>query len=552
MKMKNYFSTLLLAAILCAPFSISAQVTIGSDRAPSQWSLLDLCTREQQRALHNARMDTEQRDSLMNKRMLPAKQFEAAGLLIFNTDPPGCLEFWSGSRWISLCEGDEVCVPFTNIIYSPDLSNVITVIHGNSITLSVTLVGGSAPYSFQWFSNTTNSTIGGTPIDGATNATFTSSGLYENTYFYVVITKDCFGENIVTSYVFEINVFNPASITLGSGTITGRTCFDIVATTCNICNIDVDMRSPMGTNFAVRNNTPQIVNSPAPFTGYQRYVFTAVGGNVSNVRFYIQDPEGVIDQSTNGMSLFGTLHAGTLASSASVNLDVRFRTDLNTDINIQGRCRTNAVRVIIHFVFEAGGHERRVYRTINIRDCACCGIGGIAIPMRIGATNDYLTHYFMTGDIKRCWMVQNSREGTPRNMDATGLIINGSVWNRHGQAPAGQYRGFYYVWNTAQTDACPPGSGWSVPTVLEFQGLAATVNAMPNAANSPRRFWDSAPYALAGSRHPNGTWNYWNAWGLWWSSTSGTFFAVPLGTVHQDSNLIIGNGMSVRCIKNLE
>ena len=108
MTLKKTFSTLLLAAILCAPFTVSAQVTIGSDRVPSPWSLLDLCTREQQRALHNARMNTEQRDSLMNEDWLPAaERIEAQGLMIFNTDNDGCLEFWSGTQWISLCEGDE-------------------------------------------------------------------------------------------------------------------------------------------------------------------------------------------------------------------------------------------------------------------------------------------------------------------------------------------------------------------------------------------------------------------------------------------------------------
>ena len=107
MTLKKTFSTLLLAAILCAPFTISAQVTIGSDRAPSPWSVLDLCTREQQRALHNARMDTDQRNALMSDNLdywTEEEQLEAQGLLIFNTDPPGCLEFWSGSRWVSLCE----------------------------------------------------------------------------------------------------------------------------------------------------------------------------------------------------------------------------------------------------------------------------------------------------------------------------------------------------------------------------------------------------------------------------------------------------------------
>ena len=104
---KNFFSILLLAAILCAPFNISAQVTIGSDRAPSPWSLLYLDASEQRKALHNARMTTEQRDNLMNENWQPAtERIEAQGLMLFNTDN-GCLEFWSGTRWISLCRSEE-------------------------------------------------------------------------------------------------------------------------------------------------------------------------------------------------------------------------------------------------------------------------------------------------------------------------------------------------------------------------------------------------------------------------------------------------------------
>ena len=103
--MKNYFSTLLLAAILCAPFTISAQVTIGSGEPPSEWSLLDLSNygQEQPRALHLPRMTDGARDSLFLMPNLPLNYRDSArGLMIFNTDNE-CVEFWSGNRWISLC-----------------------------------------------------------------------------------------------------------------------------------------------------------------------------------------------------------------------------------------------------------------------------------------------------------------------------------------------------------------------------------------------------------------------------------------------------------------
>ena len=108
---KKTFFALLLAAMMCVPFTTSAQVTIGSDRAPSEWSLLDLCTQAQQKALHNARMDEVQRDLLMSPAHPEAEQLVARGLLIFRTDAieirpneyVGCLEFWNGVTWVSLC-----------------------------------------------------------------------------------------------------------------------------------------------------------------------------------------------------------------------------------------------------------------------------------------------------------------------------------------------------------------------------------------------------------------------------------------------------------------
>ena len=201
MTFKKTFSTLLLAAILCAPFSISAQVTIGSDRAPSPWSLLDLCTREQQRALHNARMDTEQRDSLMNEDWQPAtERIEAQGLMIFNTDNDGCLEFWSGSRWVSLCEGDTPCYRIASINHLPTSREVTVNVDNTTATLTVTPVGGTPPFEFQWFDSNGR-------IDSATDSIFTTlNNLSAGTHtFYAVITN-CEGARTKTSELFTVIV----------------------------------------------------------------------------------------------------------------------------------------------------------------------------------------------------------------------------------------------------------------------------------------------------------------------------------------------------------
>ena len=111
MKMKNLFLTLLLTAMMCTPFTVSAQVTIGSDRAPSPWALLDLDNSERVRnneqllGLHLPRLTDDDRDDL-NLEATAGLESPARGLMIFNTDNE-CVEFWSGTAWISLCEGDE-------------------------------------------------------------------------------------------------------------------------------------------------------------------------------------------------------------------------------------------------------------------------------------------------------------------------------------------------------------------------------------------------------------------------------------------------------------
>ena len=111
MKTKSFFLTLLLAAMIFVPAHLSAQVTIGSDRAPSPWALLDLDNservrnNEQPKALHLPRLTDDDRDDL-NLEATAGPESPARGLMIFNIDSE-CLEFWSGTAWISLCEGDE-------------------------------------------------------------------------------------------------------------------------------------------------------------------------------------------------------------------------------------------------------------------------------------------------------------------------------------------------------------------------------------------------------------------------------------------------------------
>lgn len=81
--------------------------------------------------------------------------------------------------------------------------------------LSVSFAGGTGTPNYQWFSNTTNSNTGGTPIAGATAATYTppvfnTIGSY---YYYVVITLNGNGCGTLNSNTAEVIVVADPIIT---------------------------------------------------------------------------------------------------------------------------------------------------------------------------------------------------------------------------------------------------------------------------------------------------------------------------------------------------
>ena len=199
MTLKKIFSTLLLAAILCAPFTASAQVTIGSDRAPSQWSLLDLCTREQQRALHNARMDSIQRNALVTPASPVNHRDSAQGLMLFNTDTD-CLEFWSGTRWVSLCEGDtpDPCAGFADMYVAFCIGSGATIA---DLTAAARAAGGRG--TVVWYS----------AAEGGTRFTNPNTPLVSGTYYAV----NCV--DVTDRVPVPVRFVNCASIPVAAGRI---------------------------------------------------------------------------------------------------------------------------------------------------------------------------------------------------------------------------------------------------------------------------------------------------------------------------------------------
>ena len=119
----------------------------------------------------------------------------------------GCTTIFSDTALIEIFQGPE-------IENQPLLTQSIC-IDGLPEPLSLSLSGGSGNFNYQWYSNDVKSTSGGTPINDATNATYTppALGALGNYYYYAEIIDSSSGCELIKSNVVEIVVVENPEIT---------------------------------------------------------------------------------------------------------------------------------------------------------------------------------------------------------------------------------------------------------------------------------------------------------------------------------------------------
>ncbi|NDV94651.1 hypothetical protein D0T84_06910 [Dysgonomonas sp. 521] len=93
--------TLIILLILLG-MQMQAQVTIGSNKAPESFSLLEL--NSDQKGLRMPHLNMEQREKLTKTGN------KVKGLTIYNTSN-NCLEYWNGDKWISMCKSKSESFP---------------------------------------------------------------------------------------------------------------------------------------------------------------------------------------------------------------------------------------------------------------------------------------------------------------------------------------------------------------------------------------------------------------------------------------------------------
>ncbi len=114
-------------------------------------------------------------------------------------------------------EVDMVTIP--TILTHPDMAEQ-SMVQGDVEfpELSVS-ASGFAPITYQWYSNKTNSNLGGTAISGATNTTFLpSSSVFDTSYYYCVVSNPCgsitsnvSGRHSVEPFIVDTNGCNNAT-----------------------------------------------------------------------------------------------------------------------------------------------------------------------------------------------------------------------------------------------------------------------------------------------------------------------------------------------------
>ena len=157
-------------------------------------------------------------------------------------------------------------------------------------------------------------------------------------------------------YIDVISDVNPENLPLGTGTFTGRTCFDVVR---------INDGGACGTRVGRLSQQADFTNANI---NTQIYTYTP-NGNVSNVRFYAIDPTGKVIQSFTPTGYPGPTNYGT-----SRTVTVKYYATLNQDA--AGLTRTNALKATLYVVYNdaanGNGADKKLPLTVSVQDCSCC------------------------------------------------------------------------------------------------------------------------------------------------------------------------------------
>jgi hypothetical protein len=239
-----------------------------------------------------------------------------------------------------------------------------TICDGDSFApLSVNAIG-TGTLTYQWYSNTTASTTGGTLITGATNSSFTPPATAPGTtrYYYVIVGSDC-GPN-VTSTVSGAFSVNPVTTVQTQPSLSSQT----VCPGAPFTPISVSATGPGTLSYQWYSNTSSSTTGGTLIPGAQSANFTPPSSATGTTYYYV-----VVTSS---------------CQSVTSNVSGAFNVNQNTQINSQN---TAAQTVCIGFPFNpitvtASGTGTLTYQWYS--NTSNSNSGGVAIS---GATSSSYT-----------------------------------------------------------------------------------------------------------------------------------------------------------------
>jgi len=213
--------SLIMALAITFTLPLKAQVNIGSDTDPHPFSILELTTTDKNHGglrmpqLNNAERDTVQ--ARFNENTATAEA--AKGLVIYNTET-GCLEFWNGKEWISLCSDAISTVPVGGSVTIDACVNTMYDIQYQTLTAYGT-TGGDAT-QWQWYAKRRGENDSEyKPIPGATAVSYKIPAKFVQDVFRKM--KNESGTDYNDSVVFKVEVWNASNTTR----ISNDTEFDV-------------------------------------------------------------------------------------------------------------------------------------------------------------------------------------------------------------------------------------------------------------------------------------------------------------------------------------